>query len=56
MYFKVFSHISMSLGVSEMSILSEDCWVGCQVAGAAALLFSWLRSATNTVKSVEDWG
>lgn len=28
--------------------------VGCQVAGAAALLFSWLRSATNTVKSVED--
>lgn len=36
--------------------LGLDCWVGCQVAGAAALLFSWLRSATNTVKSVEDWG
>ena len=27
-----------------------------EVAGAAALLFSWLRSATNTVHSVEDWG
>ena len=56
MYLKVFStHFYESLGL-EMSILSEDCWVGCQVAGAAALLFSWLRSATNTVKSVEDWG
>lgn len=46
--------ISTYLGVNEYTPLTGTSFGTSLVAGAAALLFSWLRGAVNTVLTVED--
>eukprot|EP00913_Durusdinium_trenchii_P007030 g6613.t1 len=46
--------LSSYLGNTEYASLTGTSFGTSMVAGAAALLYSWLRSATSTVKSVED--
>lgn len=46
--------ISTYLENTQYASLTGTSFGTSMVAGAAALLFSWLRSATNTVHSVED--
>eukprot|EP00435_Cladocopium_sp_Y103_P023932 s1479_g5.t2 len=48
------SIISTYLENTQYASLTGTSFGTSMVAGAAALLFSWLRSATNTVQSVED--
>ncbi|CAJ1362630.1 unnamed protein product [Effrenium voratum] len=47
--------VSTYLGNMQYSSLTGTSFGTSIVAGAAALLFSWLRTATSTVKTVEVW-